>query len=324
MNGYRSNLAIDTGVSLIHGDRKSACAVAAMLAVVAGLVLATAGTTGCRMFSCGGPARPAEPLQLSLPLWLTAPSGDEQREAPVLLGMKLPPDLTPFGERFASLPPWYVYGTIRCLGAEELLASGTIRTYSMDDGAAEYRHVVDTLRYHVDAQKVAAALASATQALVYARDDLDREVTLRANLRHYYTGFGLFSLSTSAGSDGAAGMESFRADTPPKCEPAGWRETASDYFVTQPGNFNYSDPLGAFRKTEEDAIAELAKGIMVRLAFLEKSGITVGADAREAATKETVKLRLKGVHVLRRSVNLADGSCSVTIGLPKSGVSRVE
>jgi hypothetical protein len=119
-------------------------------------------------------------------------------------------------------------------------------------------------------------------------------------------------------------METFRADTQPECEPAGWRETASGYFVTQTGDFNYGDPLGALRKTEEDAIAELAKGIMVRLAYLEKSGMMVGSDAREAATKETVRLRLKGVHVLRRSVNLADGSCRVTKGLSKSGVSRVE
>lgn len=291
----------------------------------AGLAILLCGATGCRMLWCGGAGRSPDPLELSLPLWLTAPSGDEQRETPVLLGMELPPDLTPFGERFASLPPWYVYGTVRCLGAEELLAIGTVRTYSRHDGMAEYRHVVDTLRYHVDAQRVEMALSAATQAVAQAKSDGDRWAFLKANLRYRHSGFGLFRLAgVGNAEEDAGGSETFREGVPPAGEPVGWRETAAEFLVTQAGDFRYSDPVGALRRTEEDAIAELARGTLLRLAHLQKDLGGEGEVIRENITKETFWLRIKGVRVLRRSVDLSDGTCRVTISVPKSGVSRVK
>lgn len=262
------------------------------------------------------------PFEISLPLWLTQPLGDEQRSAPVMLGMSLPSELTPFGKRFAGLPPWYVYGTVRCLGADELLASGDVRTHMMNDGMAEYRHVSDSLRYNVDERRVEEVLSAVTQAVAGVSGG-DRDAVLRANIRYYDSGYGLFALSDGAREEGRRGLETFRVGVKPHCEDVGWRETESELHVTQVGDFTYGDPLGALRKTEEDAIAELARGATVRLAHLQKNLSEVGRDIVEETTKETIKVRIRGVRVLRRCIDLSEGSCSVTVGVSKGAMERI-
>lgn len=273
--------------------------------------------SGCWMFQPGAGMKPPMPLELALPLWLTSPQGDEQRSAPVMMGMPLPPELTPFGKRFADLPPWYVYGTVRCLGAEEFLASGVVRTHILHDGRAEYRCVSDSLRYNVDAARVEESLSSVTQAISGVQA-ADRDAVLRANLSRYSSGYGLFTLA-GAGGQKEGGTETFRVGVRPECEPVGWQETASEFRVTQIGDFSYRDPLGALRRVEEDAIADLARGMLVRLAHLQKSAEGENENVFEETTRESLRVKIRGVRVLRRAVDLSEGTCFVTITVAKGG-----
>jgi len=256
------------------------------------------------------------PVEIALPTWLTAPVGEAQRDAPLLVGMRLPPELAEFGKRYPVLPPWAIYGTVRCLGSDEFLATGSIRRFTMSgESATEYRHVVDTLRYHVDAVRVDTALASATQLCASATDEAAVRHALEGYLRYHHRGFALFSLQ-HRGSDAARteSVEVFRVGEKPACDPVGWRETGEEFRLTYVGDFNYSDPLGAFRKTEEEAIAELARTTLIRFADMQKQA----DEFREVASKETLSVRIRGLRVLRRAVDLDSGTCFVTVCVPKA------
>jgi hypothetical protein len=261
--------------------------------------------------------RPPAPVEISLPTWLTSPVGEEQREAPLLVGMRLPPELAEFGERYPTLPAWVLYGTVRCLGADEFLATGTIRRYTVSgESDVEYRQVVDTLRYHVDAQRVDAALAAAVQLRAAAKDEASAGQAMEKHLRYHHRGFALYSLRPE---DPAAGrseaVETFRAGAKPQCDPVGWRETAGEYRLTYVGDFRYSDPISAFRQTEEEAIAELARATLIRVSDMQKHA----DELREVTSKETLSVRIRGLRVVRRAVDLDSGTCFVTVCVPKGG-----
>jgi len=290
--------------------RSSLPAVAAVLAACAGVACQTA------------PKRP-EPMEVLLPTWLTAPKGLEQRSAPVMLGTQLPPELAQVGKRFVGLPPWYVYGAVRCLGADEFLAAGVVCTHVLNDGRAEYRCVSDSLCYNVDSQRVEEALSGAAKEVAEVRD-ADRDKVLRAKIIRYDSGFALFSLAGDDGPKGDSGQERFRAGDSVPGSPLGWSETADEYRVTQVGDFAYVDPLGSLRKVEEDAIGELARGTIVQVAHLHKSVTGAARDTQEDTTRETIRVRIRGLRVLRRTIDLSDGSCRVTIAVAKGSVERVK
>jgi hypothetical protein len=261
-------------------------------------------------------------MEILLPTWFTAPRGVEQRSAPVMLGTQLPPELAQVGKRFVGLPPWYVYGAVRCLGASEFLATGVVRTHVLNDGRAEYRCVSDSLCYNVDSQRVEEALASAERDLRETKDS-DRDKVLRRKIIRYDSGFALFSLAGDDGEKGDGAQERFRAGAAVPGDPVGWRATANEYRVTQVGDFAYSDPLGSLRKVEEDAISELARGTIVQLAHVRKSMTGHGQETQEDTTRESIRVRMRGLRVLRRTVDMAEGSCRVTISVARDSVERV-
>jgi len=298
------------------------------------------GFSGCETIAPYPVSKPS----VSFPAWFSAPSAEEQRDTPVNMGMILPPHLTALAQEYA-LPGWVVYGVVRCLGADELHAQGTLKTFAVQDALGESRAVVDNIHYDVPAGQAAAVLSRISAAYGAAENEVDRQIVLGNYVKYRYGGFILFSLNTGRnvrpGDERAESLllgtgewdgatELFEPGQTESMPRIGWQETASHYVVTQPGMFRYGSPVAAFRKTEEDAIYELAKSILFKLSRLEKSAVqkvgneeteTTIDDVNEAAWKEEVSVRMRGVRVVRRFLDVDNGLCLVVVRVPKSGVS---
>ena len=65
-------------------------------------------------------------------------------------------------------------------------------------------------------------------------------------------------------------METFRRGETGDLPAVGWRETPSAYRTVMIGTYRYGDPVGAFRLVEEDAIYDLAKGLLVKFSHVSK------------------------------------------------------
>lgn len=280
--------------------------------------------------------------RLSFPVWVTSPTSDEQRDTLVDMGMKLPKHLRELAARH-GLPGWVVYGVVRCLGAQNLYARGTVKSFTVRDAIGESRVVVDDVRYNVPAGQIGPVLREISGQVAAAENDLEVRRVLGNHVRYRFGGYVLFSLRAAGGiphrdllgdnpmigtGEWKGGMETFDATGPAKpLQELGWRETASEYIVTQAGQFVYGDPVGAFRKTEEDAIYELAKSVLFKLSHLEKTAESlfgrtdrIGDVIAEETLKEEVSIGIKGLRVTHRVVDLASGMCLVVVRVPKSGV----
>jgi hypothetical protein len=280
------------------------------------------------------------PANVALPVWLTAPEDAEQAQAPCSLGMTLPPHLEPYAREY-ELPAWAVYGVVRSLGADELLVNGTFRLFILRDRAGESRVQVDKVHYDVATDRTRAELGRLAGALAGAQDEAARLDVLGRHVRRRCGQFILFALEPETPPPGQpcegarllAGsgqsdtpLERFDVTRPPAQDHTGWRETPDAFVMTTPGEFRYGDPLGTLRATEEEAIYDLARAMVLKFSQLRKDAYAgTGPDGRddvvEEVYKEEVRLRLRGVRVTRRIVDMKSGICLVTVTLPKSGVS---
>jgi hypothetical protein len=105
----------------------------------------------------------------------------------------------------------------------------------------------------------------------------------------------------------------------------GWSETRSFYQVIQVGDFGYGNPMESFRRTEEDAIHELARGLVVKFSHLQRqfaTDRTIDDGVHEDAVREEITLRLRGLRVVRRIVDPGQRVCFVTLQVPCRGVAR--
>lgn len=317
----------------MNNTREQVASAARGIGVAAGCILWLA-FTGCR--SAGGPY---EPGRIVLPRWFSEPAGAEQADAPVSLGMVVPPHLQPLVKTY-KLPGWIVYGTVRCLGSDEFLVNGTFKRFSLTDDFGESNVVVDELHYDVDRGRIESTLHAIASAASEAETELDRQNVLGGHVRKRFGGFLLFSLNRAAEVAGADArnllmesgasddtLEFFTCDMDPGTLPAlGWRETASHYTVTYAGAFRYGDLLGSFRRTEEDAIHDLARSLLVKFSHMRRR--YTGApddheeDVQEEVVKEQLRLRLRGVRVTRRMIDMHNSACVVVVTIPRRGVAR--
>lgn len=287
------------------------------------------------MSGCGGTAcklRP-QPLEVKLPMWFTQPQGNEQADTPVNIGVRLPKHLVPFVEEY-GLPSWVVYGVVRSLGAQEFLANGTLKTFSVVDSRGESSVVVDDVYYDVPSNTIRAALGAISEACMDAETELDRHNVVGANVSRRFGGILLFTLSPAGGSrsnllltSGVSRdpMEAFGSDHPEAMPVIGWRETASHYITTMPGAYIYGNPVLAFRRTEEEAIRDLAKGLLLKFSHMRKSVVDsttgiVDDEIKEEVYREEITLRMRGVRVMRRVVDVDRRLCLVEVSVPRSGV----
>ncbi len=288
---------------------------------------------GCQQTACVVRGRP---LEINLPEWFTRPTTVAADDVPVDIGMRLPADLVPFHKQYGDLPPWVVYGVVRSLGFQEFVVTGVLRAFTLTEGVSENRVVLDTVRYNVSADRVEAVLADVMKAYAEAGDDRARIAYLGRHLRRRFGSYALFSMvgGQTAVEDannllmrsGVSGdqMETFTNATE-GFDPLGWRETATECRLTLAGEFRYGDAMGSFRKVEEDAIHEMARSVLVSLSHMHRQlgeGVAMAGAVQEDVRREQLVLRMAGVRVLRRMVDLKEGACVVTVAVPKSGISR--
>ncbi len=276
-----------------------------------------------------------EPVnQIALPLWFTRPPKSEQALVPVDLNMRLPDALTALATAF-ELPGWVVYGVVRGLGAGEFLANGTFKRFTLSDAQGESSVVADSVVYDVDGGRVRQELNRIATACREAGNELERRHVLGRHVHRRFGGYILFGMVMKpAGSDnllltdGIAEdpMEVFTRDCAPDFPALGWQETAADYIETHAGPFAYGSPVEAFRRTEEEAIRELAKTLLMKFSHMSRDAVSseqsAGGDYREDVIREEVRLRLRGVRVLRRAVDLERNLCIVQVAVGRSDVSR--
>ena len=105
----------------------------------------------------------------------------------------------------------------------------------------------------------------------------------------------------------------------------GWLETEEYYQVVQAGDFGYGNPMDSFRRTEEEAIHEMARSLVVKFSHLQRQFSTdrsIDDSVQEDAVREELTLRMRGVRVIRRVVDPGQRICLVTLRLSRSGVAR--
>jgi len=297
----------------------------AWMSAVAALVV-----SGCASPPCAFYTRPGE---VQLPEWFTMPKGDEQADTPVNLGVRLPAHLVPLAAEF-GLPNWVIYGVVRSLGAREFLANGNVRTFSVSDEGGESSVIVDDVYYDVPAERIRAELAAIARACMSAENKLERHNVLGAFVRRRFGGIILFTLDHAGEQESnllmTTGesrdpMEVFDVDHPETMPVVGWRETGSHYITTMPGPFIYGNPVLAFRRTEEDAIRDLAKALLLKFSHMRKAVVDTGTgrvddEIKEEVYREEITLRMRGVRVVRRVVDVGRGLCLVEVSVPRDGV----
>ncbi len=263
-----------------------------------------------------------------------------EKDVPVSLHMSCPPHLDEFCDRY-NLPPWVVYGVVRCLGAEEFVVNGVFRRFSITDEYGESNVVVDRLHYDVVRGRIERRLAAIARAVAGAETELDRMNVLGAYVRRRFGAFVLFSLDYADAMQAAPEnfvnllldtgesldeMERFDRDYVATLgiQP-GWSETGEYYQVVQAGDFRYGNPMDAFRRTEEEGIHELARSLVVKFSHLQRQFSTarsIDDGVQEDAVREEIVLRMRGVRVLRRIVDPGQRVCLVTVRVPRHGVAK--
>ena len=291
----------------------------------------------CLLMAMGGCATDKHtknmPVDINLPVWFTAPKGVEQKDTPVDIGIVLPKHLQSLAKVY-GLPGWVVYGVVRSLGANEFVANGKIKTFSVSDEDGEDSVVVDSVYYDVPATEVNAVLGDIARKCSEAENELDRKNVLGSYVVKRFGGVILFSLDRAGmlkdnllltTGESHDSMEVFNNTKESDLPSVGWRETPTHYITTEPGIFLYGNPVLAFRQTEENAIKDMAKSIMLNLSHMRKS-VTEDVDGQtdeiaEDVSCEEITLRMRGVRVIRRAVDVKQGLCLVEISVPRSGVS---
>jgi hypothetical protein len=284
---------------------------------------------------CATAPLPAEPGRVMLPRWFSAPAGEEQVQTPVAIGMQLPGHLAELGRGY-PLPAWVVYGAVRALGAEAFMVNGTYRRFSITDASGEDTVVVDDLHYDVPRAGIRAALDRLSAEVAAGETERARLDALGLHVRRRWGAFLLFDLDARGGGPGwenpllGSGvtqddLEAFVAgESPAELARIGLAETDAWYENVYVADFRYADPLGSFRKAEEDAIHDLARSLMVRFSHLRRqyTGEQEVASTQEDAVRESMTLGMRGVRVVRRAVDVSRGACVVVVRVPRSGVSR--
>lgn len=301
------------------------------------VVLIALAMTGCRS-TCDS-VLIGDRGKITLPMWFTTPSGPEQMDVPANVGMDLPEHLRALAAKY-ELPGWVVYGVVRSLGSDEFLVNGTVRTFAVRDELGESRVVVDNIYYDVDPRRTEAILAGIARDCSEAETELDRRNALGRFVLQRHGGFVLFSVSgatplkeTSGGDyenllltsgEGRGAVETFYPEHTEGFPKIGWRETATHYVCAMAGDFRYGDPMRSFRLAEEEAISDLAKGLVLKFSHMSKgyteTQVSKIGDIQEETLRESMTLRMRGVRVTRRVVNLGKSSCVVVVQVAKSGV----
>ncbi len=300
------------------------------LAVMLPPMLAAWIGSGCgKSASLGGSVRPTK---VDLPLWFTTPETRLSGDVPVSLGVNLPTHLEPLAKTYA-LPNWVIYGVVRSLGSREFLANGTYRSFSVADERGESRVVVDDIYYDVPMEQAREILAGIARECVDAANERERLDVLGSFVRYRFGGLVLFSLERQTGNSSNLLLTSGKSNDPVETFEignsvtmplVGWKEEGGYTVTTMVGPFHYGNAELSFRRVEEESIRDLAKGLMFKFSHIDKSfvegGVKVSEDVKEETVKEEITLRMRGVTIRRRVVDMERGLCLVEVCVPINGV----
>lgn len=274
------------------------------------------------------------PTEVQLPRWYTEPPIEEQQDVPASLNASLPPHLQPLAVEF-HLPDWVIYGVVRSLGAQEFVANGTFRSFSIMDEQGESQVVIDNLYYDVPMEKVHQVLVSIAAECAAAETERGRLDVLGSFVHRRFGGLILFSLSRQSdmktnllltSGKSTDPVELFSRETTETMPKVGWKEADGYTTTTMVGAFHYGNAEQSFRIIEEEAIRDLAKGLMFKYSHMQKNfiegGVNTRDDMKEEVYKEDITLRMRGVAVRRRAVDMGNGLCLVEVCVPVKGVAR--
>lgn len=283
-------------------------------------------------FGCATNRKDQKPIGIvSMPTWFTAPPPELRECVPVSLKMKTPAHLDSFGIKY-ELPGWMIYGVVRSLGTKELIINGTCRAYTETVNGLSSEVIVDNIYYDVSVNGTDATLQQIAKDCAIAENELKRREVLASHVKRRFGAYVLFGMDPSADTDnnlligsGAddTPMEQFSTETPPADNHVGWSETDTHYENTVMGEISNNDLFDSFRRTEENAIYDFAKNIMVKFSQMSKN-VVIGSgnstETTEEVRKEEIGLRVCGLHVIRRKVDLTSNTCIVTVTAPKNGI----
>jgi hypothetical protein len=276
---------------------------------------------------CASTHKQAKPVKfLTLPTWFTAPSNKEMNCVPVRLRMKSPAHLNAFSRKY-KLPGWIIYGSVRSLGTKELTVKGTYRAFAKTKPDQTEEVLVDDINYDVSISGIDSTLQRISKECIIAENETKRLEVLASHAVRQFGTYALFTLKPNVTSNKNPSkepepddtqVEEFRTDTPIEAIDVGWSETGTHYNTTMTGKIEYNDPFYSFMRTEENAIHEISKNIIIKfIRMRRKESITTVSSS---TTSEEIEIKIRGLHVVRRKADLSSNTCSVTITVPKNGV----
>ncbi len=277
---------------------------------------------------CTSTHKNTEPaMSLTLPTWFTAPSNKEMNCVPVRLRMKLPAHLNAFSRKY-KLPGWIIYGSVRSLGTKELIVKGTYRTFAKTKPDHTSEVLIDDINYDVSISGIDSALQKIAKECITAENETKRLEVLASHAARQFGTYALFCPKPNAtpGKNTSkepepddSPMEEFRTDTPIEITDVGWSESDTHYNTTITGKIRHNDLFYSFMRTEENAIQDLSKTIIIKFIRIRRKETMTTVSLSK--TLEEIKIKIRGLHVVRRKADLSSNTCSVTITVPKSGVS---
>ncbi|OVE75586.1 hypothetical protein BVX97_04150 [bacterium E08(2017)] len=257
---------------------------------------------------------------LTLPSWYTQPGPDHMHSVPVDLSMRIPSHLLVFRQKY-ELPAWVIYGAVRSLGTEEITVSAAVRTQTQKNEDASTRTQVTNLSYNVSINGIDDALQSIARKCLIAESRIKYQEVLASHIQQRFGSFILYSLEPNPKPDRSllidpsiseTETERFSTEDESLQKEFGWLETDTHYVNTVPGPILQNDLLESFRKTEEEAIYDMARNILAQ------------HELKDMEPGKLINISIKNLYVTRRQVDLSSNLCVVTIKAPKNGVTLLD
>lgn len=278
-----------------------------------------------------GCASTEKPMQaertLDLPTWYTNPTTETSELSPVSLLMKTPEHLDIFRRKY-ELPGWMVYGVVRSLGARELIVTATHKTYTEVKNDLSTVMVVDDIKYDVHVNGIDQALQNIARQCALAENGYKRREVILSHLTRRSGAYVLFCLAPNqrtgmdmlTASDGdQTPMEQFSTESTETQPKPGWSESNTRYESTVIGQITNNNLFDSFRRTEEEAIYDMAKHIVIKQGKIHQASVTEKSES-EVALQKNISLSIRGLRIDRRKVDLNMNTCIVTISVPKDGI----
>ena len=241
--------------------------------------------------------------------------------------MKMPDHLELFRRKY-ELPGWMIYGVVRSRGTRELIVTATHKSYTEVENDLSSVMVVDDIQYDVNVNGIDQALQKIARECALAENGQKRREVIISHLKRRWGPYVLFSLeprrvaglSMLASTDGdKTPMEQFSTASTEIQTKLGWSESSTRYENTLVGAIRNNNFYDSFRRTEEEAVYDMAKNVVIKYSKMREASV-LDSNESEASKQNKISLKIKGLRIDRRKVDLLSNTCIVTISVPKDGI----